>query len=87
MDNKVQILLVNTGSTPISYEKHEFAVTEAKRMQQFILDSLNRLGKVAHALVKFNGEYWVCDHTARKGPSKEYFKHKVRYHPYMKELS
>lgn len=83
----VQILLVNTGSTPIQTEKHEFAVTEGPRMREFILNSLNRLGKTAHVLAKTNGKYWVCDHTARKGPSKEYFKHEVRYHPYMKELA
>ena len=83
----VQILLVNTGATPIHTEKHEFAVTEGPRMREFILSSLNRLGKSAHLLAKVKGEFWVCDHTARKGPSKEYFKHQVRYHPYMKELA
>ena len=83
----IKILLVNTGSTPISTEKYEFPVAEAAKARDTILNSLNRLGKLAHALVLVKGEYFVCDHTARKGPSKEYFKHQVRYHPYMKEIT
>ena len=87
MDNKVQILLINTGSTPISTVKYVFEPIAKQEIHSTILDGLNRLGKLAHVLIKYRGEYWVADHTARKGASKEYFKHQVRYHPYMKELA
>jgi hypothetical protein len=87
MTDTVQILMVNTGATPISFEKFAFSPTEKQQIHDTILNSLNRLGKQAHALLKYRGEFWVADHTARKGASKEYFKHQVRYHPYMKELA
>jgi len=83
----IQLLVVNTGATPIHTEKHVFTKSTEGTAREFILTTLNRLGKTAHVLAKTNGKYWVCDHTARKGPSKEYFKHEVRYHPYMKELA
>lgn len=83
----VKILVVNTGATPISTEKYEFASTEKQAIHDKILESINRLGKNSHALLKFQNRFWVADHTARKGPSKEYFKHEVKYHPMMKELA
>lgn len=86
MADTVQILLVDTGKTPITFEKMELPANDRERIHDTILSALNRLGKLAHALLKYQGEYWVADHTARKGPSKDYFKHKVKYHPYMKEL-
>lgn len=82
----VKILVVNTGSTPISTEKYEFPATDSKGIHDKILEAINRLGKNSHALLKFKSRFWVADHTARKGPSKEYFKHEVKYHPMMKEL-
>jgi hypothetical protein len=89
MDNTeiVKILIVNTGATPVSTEKTEFSATDATALQQFILDAINRTGKQSHALLKYKDKFWVADHTARKGHSKEYHKHSVRYHPYMKELA
>jgi hypothetical protein len=84
----VQLLVVNTGATPIHKEKHVFTKSTDGTVKQFILDELNRLGKTAHVLAKLgSGKLFVCDHTARKGASKEYFKHEVKYHPYMKELA
>ena len=85
MDNTapetIKILVVNTGSTPISTEKYEFASTEGNKARETILEAINRLGKNSHALLKFHNRYWVADHTARKGPSKEYYKHEIKYHP------
>ena len=89
MDNQpdvIKILVVNTGSTPISTEKYEFASTEGEKAREKILEAINRLGKNSHALLKFRNRYWVADHKARKGPSTDYYKHEVKYHPYMKEL-
>ena len=83
----IKILLVNTGVTPIATERFEFPETDSKVAQETILSGINRLGKNSHALVKYKGAFHVCDHTARKGPSKEYFRHAVKYHPYMGELS
>lgn len=83
----IKILVVNTGSTPITTEKYEFDSTESEKAKNAILEAINRLGKNSHALLKFRNRYWVADHTARKGPSKEYFKHEVKYHPMMKELA
>jgi hypothetical protein len=82
----VKILVVNTGATPISTEKYEFPATDSKGIHDKILEAINRLGKNSHALLKYKGRFWVADHTARKGPSKEYYKHEVQYHPMMKEL-
>lgn len=84
--SKVQILLVNTGATPITTEKLEFPASATTAIHDAILSGINRLGKQAHALLKHGGNYWIADHTARKGPSKEFYKHSVKYHPYMKEL-
>jgi hypothetical protein len=84
----IQILVVNTGATPIHTEKHVFTKGTECGVKEFILSELNRLGKTAHVLAKLSsGKFFVCDHTARKGASKEYFKHEVKYHPYMKELA
>jgi hypothetical protein len=83
----VKILLVNTGETPISLEKYEFPASDTKGIQEKILTSINRLGPNSHALLKYKNRFWVADHTARKGPSKEYFKHEVKYHKFMEELA
>lgn len=83
----VKILVVNTGATPISFEKMEFDATNKDGLQTFILDALNRTGKQSHALLKYKDRFWVADHTARKGHSKEYHRHEVKYHPFMKELA
>lgn len=82
----VKILVVNTGATPVSTEKFEFPANEAANIQNRVLESINRLGKNSHALLKYKNRFWVADHTARKGPSKEYYKYEVKYHPMMGEL-
>lgn len=83
----VKILLVNTGSTPISTEKMEFNAVEKDTIQKAILDGINRMGKQSHALIKYQGRLFVCDHKARKGPSDGYYKHEVKYHPFAGDLS
>lgn len=83
----VKILIIDSAQTPIHTEKYEFASNEADKIKDTILSSLNRLGKATHALIKFKNEYWVADHTAQgKLQSETYYRHKVKYHPYMKEL-
>jgi len=82
-----KILVVNTGATPITFEKYEIAAIEKEKIQETILEAINRLGKSSHALLKYKDRFWVADHTARKGASKEYYKHEVKYHPYASQLN
>jgi hypothetical protein len=83
----VKILIIDSAQMPIHTEKYEFASSEADKIKDTILSSLNRLGKATHALIRFKNEYWVADHTAQgKLQSETYYRHKVKYHPYMKEL-
>jgi hypothetical protein len=87
-NNTVKILIIDSGKTPIHTEKYEFASNDAAKIKDTILSSLNRLGKATHALIKFKNEYYVADHTAQgKVESTSYYRHKVKYHPYMKELA
>lgn len=87
-NNTVKILIIDSAKTPIHTEKYEFASNEGDKIKTTILDCLNRLGKATHALIKFNNEYWVADHTAQgKVASTTYYRHRVKYHPYMKELA
>lgn len=84
----VQILVIDSGQTPIHTEKYEYASTDTAKIKETILSSLNRLGKATHALIKYKNEYFVADHTAQgKIDSITYYRHKVKYHPYMKELA
>ena len=84
----VKILIIDSAKTPIHTEKYEFLPSESDKIKSTILDSLNRLGKATHALIKFKDEYWVADHTAQgKVASTTYYRHRVKYHPYMKELA
>lgn len=82
----VKILIVNNGTSPISFEKYEFPDNEKNMIQKTILDSINRLGKTASALLKYKDEFHVAEHTARKGPSKKYFLHQVKYTPFADKL-
>ena len=69
-------------------EKYEFDAGEGDKIKNTILDSLNRLGKATHALIKYKNDFWVADHTAQgKISSTTYYRHKIKYHPFMKELS
>ena len=82
--NIVKILIIDSGQTPIHTEKYEFSETDSAKIKDTILSSLNRLGKATHALIKFKNEYFVADHTAQgKVQSDTYYKHKVKYHPFM----
>lgn len=83
----IKVLVINSGTTPIATERYDFQSTEGDKAKETILSALNRLGKAAHALIGFKGKYWVADHTAvGNTPSKGYYKHQVKYHPFMKEL-
>lgn len=86
--NTVKILIIDSAQTPIHTEKYEFLESEGAKIKDTILSSLNRLGKATHALIKFKNEYYVADHTAQgKVMSEMYYRHKVKYHPYMKDLA
>lgn len=87
MTDTVKILIIDSAQTPIHTEKYEFAENEGAKIKDTILSSLNRLGKATHALIKFKNEFYVADHTAQgKNESITYYKSKVKYHPYIKEL-
>jgi hypothetical protein len=91
MDNTkpqtLKILFVNIGSQPISLEKVEVPLLDRESNMKVILDGLNRIGKQCHALLKIGNRLYVCDHKARKGPSDDYYRHEVKYHPYAGELA
>jgi len=85
--NTVKVLVINSGVTPIQTEKYEFAETEGLKVKETVLAALNRMGKAAHALIKYKGKLWVADHTAEGNtPSAEYFRHEVKYHPFASEI-
>ena len=86
MDNTepIKILFVNTGVNPISFEKSE---VDAANVKEYILNGINKLGKQSHALIKFKDRLFVCDHKARKGPSADYYRAEVKYHPFASELA
>lgn len=87
MENTVKILIIDSAKTPIHTEKYEFASTDGENIKNTILESLNRLGKATHALIRYKDEYWTADHTAQgKVASTTYYRHKIKYHPFMKEL-
>lgn len=89
MDNNdtVKILIIDSAQTPVHTEKYEFNVSEGTKIKDTILSSLNRLGKATHALIKYKNDYFIADHTAQgKISSETYYKHKIKYHPYMNEL-
>jgi hypothetical protein len=84
----VKILIIDSAQTPIHTENYEFPSAESAKIKDTILSSLNRLGKATHALIKYKNEYFVADHTAQgKVMSDTYYRHKVKYHPFMKELN
>lgn len=58
-------------------------VVEATRetVKTTILDLLNKHGKNSHVLIKWNNILFTCSHTAKRGPSKEYFRTTLQYHP------
>jgi hypothetical protein len=86
MSEIVKILGVDTGKEPIQFEKLEISNENPALIKKTILEMLNRMGKNAHALCKFRNKFFVCDHTAKRGPSSVYVRSEVRYHPYIEEL-
>ena len=87
MEEPVKILIIDSGQTPIHTEKYEMASNDGANIKTTILNCLNKYGKACHALIKFKDEYFVADHTAQgKLESTSYYRHKVKYHPYMKDL-
>jgi hypothetical protein len=88
MDNIVKILVIDTNKSPIHKESYELSDSNPSEIRNTILGALNRLGKGASALIKYKNEYFVADHTAQgKAESQNYFRTKIKYHPYMKELA
>jgi hypothetical protein len=88
MDNIVKILIIDSAKTPIHTERYEFDANEGDKIKNTILDSLNRLGKATHALIKYKDDFWVADHTAQgKIASTTYYRHKIKYHPFMTKLA
>lgn len=84
----VKILIIDSGQTPIHTEKYEFQSSQGDQIKNTILSALNRLGKAAHALIKYKQDYFIADHTAEgKVLSESYYRTKVKYHPYMSELA
>jgi hypothetical protein len=84
----VKILIIDSAKTPIHTENYEFNAADADKIKDTILSSLNRLGKATHALIKYKNEYFIADHTAQgKNMSETYYRHKIKYHPFMKYLA
>jgi hypothetical protein len=84
----VKILVIDSGKTPIVFERYEFSSLEGLKIKETVLAALNRMGKAAHALIHFNGKFWTADHTAQGNRvSETYYRHEVQYHPFMKELT
>lgn len=81
MDSTVKLLYVNTGSEDLILEKAELPANDKQTIKTTILDALNRMGKQSHVLIKYEGKLWVAKHTADRGPSSEYFRVPIRYHP------
>ena len=82
----LRLLAVNTDTEPISTEKHELPTDDRDALKRTILDLLNKCGKNGHVLLGWNGELWLCSHTAKRGPSDTYYKERIKYHPYMAEV-
>jgi hypothetical protein len=84
--NASKILFINKAGQSSLVTNCEFFDGTDDELKKFVLDTLNLLGKSAHALIKRGDKFFVVDHTARKGLSKVYWEHETKYHPYMKEL-
>jgi hypothetical protein len=82
----ISLLLVNTGVWPINTQKVELNSNESDKVKSTILDGINSLGNRAHALIKYQNRYFVCEHKDQYGKSTDYSRREVKYHPYMKEF-
>lgn len=86
MEKLVKILTVNTGCEPIKTERFDISAVDSALVKKTILTQLNAMGKSSHVLIRFGDKYWTANHKAIRGPSKEYSKMEIDYHPMMKEL-
>ena len=82
----VRILTIDTGHDPIRTEHIDVSSDNPAAIKKAVLDGINRFGKNAHALISFRGKWFVADHTAQRGPSSDYVKSEVHYHPFMEEM-
>jgi hypothetical protein len=87
MYKALSFLTINTGSVDLGVTKHEIANPDPEVVKKTILDSLNSMGKSSHVLLKYNGKLYTCHHTAARGPSHNYFKSKIKYHPMAAQLA
>jgi hypothetical protein len=83
----VKILAIDTGSEPIKKERFDINAANPALVKNTVLSVLNRMGKNSHTLIHFHNKWFVCDHTAKRGPSSVYVKHEVHYHPFQEELT
>jgi len=75
----IKMLAINVdGNGPAHTEVHEACRSTVKGM---ILDLLNKHGKNSHVLIKWNDVLYTCSHTSKRGPSKEYYRTVLMYHP------
>lgn len=86
MDQKIKVLVIDTGKENVATEKFEFPVKERELAHTTVLSVMNRMGKSSHALVKIGERYFAYDHTAKRGPSEKLKPSAISYHPFMSEL-
>lgn len=84
MTNPISILCVETTVDPVVKKKK--ILKASKDLSSDLLSELNKLSKNGFILLKWKNELWRISHTVARPPSKTYFKEKVKYHPYEKEL-
>lgn len=87
MEKIVKLLAIDTGSTELKVTRHEIPASESQKLKDTILTSLNEMGKSSHVLISYNGKLYTAHHTAARGPSSEYFRSEVRYHPMAAQLA
>jgi len=87
----VKILIIDESVPDVDKKvvaKYQFPSTEADKIKTTILDSINKIGKASHALIKYRNEFFTANHTAEgKLQSEHYERTKVTYHPNMNVLN
>ena len=82
----VKLIAINTDVEPIETEKLELPTEDRATLKRTILDLLNKHGKNSTVLIGWKGELYTCSHTAKRGPSSNYYRQKIVYHPYSAEV-
>lgn len=82
----VRVLIIDTGHEPLRTERFDIASANPALTKKTIIEGINKYGKNAHALISFRGKWFVADHTAQRGPSTDYVKSEVGYHPHMEDM-